>query len=887
MKLVGVFFFLLLEIQLFGRYCYSIETTVDRNTPVTPLYQEEVYQAPQCSIDDKTYLFSTKRAFVGCYKTQKEAQKVLQTSSFAFKDPKIIHHKLKRSDVFVIFPKEARLQKQKMLQTLQTLQERYDIQKIQSEFPQRFWGYGIDIIPIRSITFLPFINIYTYYKDAKEIGLNDKVLILYDGVYSIETLYKKLHNEHYISKIDEKTYEIKIPIVVSSTAKLVIQNKTIHLQAKPKSVFIFYYGDLYLKNSKFYAWDMQNDRYFKREPIPKEKALLFDYEARRPYFTGLAGSKTVFVDNIFKGLGFHSISATFGLSTLYFPSKEKYFAPNKALNFLLSTYGKPTGMYIGNDVFDGSMAFYTNGAKDIVYLGNYTHDNHIYNFDPHDYSQNLVIAHNLATKAQLAHGIIISRGVDNSIIANNITINNHSAGIMIDRTSDHNLIYKNISLANGFMGVSIQESNDILIEDNIIALNKINGIMSRNSLDVSIVSNTIMNNGKNGIEITSQNIDDTMGRDFLRDPYPKASSAVIKQNHFYNNYRNHILVKNSAAVSLYKNDLKDFVQFAGDLNPFNGLIEKEKPFTLYGRGFPFKAQSYDLRKLSYPVFNEAIAIYKDMQGSNPSVVTDMAIVYLKRNQVKKAKEVLLHSSGSLSKSLLKYLGYLYLLDAKKSGYSNKEKTLEGLTLIIEDLILQNPQSSDLKKLIYFIPNGKRLLQEAFERAQANMQDGRIFAKESYEKSELVKRYFTKEQRKKVRYMNTLVRYKMDLAGAKDFIEYLSLLHKNFTILTPAYMRALKYRIDKHNILQDKVVLHNQQKRSIYMQDKMCRRKDQENIYYQKQTDAALQNERDHQLEMIKTQLEAALEGINNFRVRKLSIEDIYQQFYKQRDNDEN
>src|SRR3546814_16913053 len=60
-------------------------------------------------------------------------------------------------------------------------------------------------------------------------------------------------------------------------------------------------------------------------------------------------------------------------------------------------------------------------------------NNMIYGIDPHDYSRKLIIAFNSAYGAQKKHGIIGSRGVDDSYFIGNLAFGNHGTGMMLDR----------------------------------------------------------------------------------------------------------------------------------------------------------------------------------------------------------------------------------------------------------------------------------------------------------------------------------------------------------------------------------------------------------------------------------------------------------------------
>ena len=47
--------------------------------------------------------------------------------------------------------------------------------------------------------------------------------------------------------------------------------------------------------------------------------LLIGTQRPRPYFIGLAGSKTIFLNNEIKGLGFHDTIGPFGIALVHYP----------------------------------------------------------------------------------------------------------------------------------------------------------------------------------------------------------------------------------------------------------------------------------------------------------------------------------------------------------------------------------------------------------------------------------------------------------------------------------------------------------------------------------------------------------------------------------------
>ncbi|MEA3521755.1 MAG: right-handed parallel beta-helix repeat-containing protein, partial [Campylobacterota bacterium] len=220
-----------------------------------------------------------------------------------------------------------------------------------------------------------------------------------------------------------------------------------------------------------------------------------------------------------------------------------------------------------NNISKCFFGLYANNAKNVFLIGNILHDNIIYNFDPHDFSDKLIIARNISYNAGHAHGIILSREVYNSTIAENITFANHGSGIMLDRNCEDNLIYKNLSFENSGDGIAIFESSKNIVSKNTILRNNNNGIFVRNSHNVLVKDNFIYHNGNNGAEISIVNIDALETRDFELDPYEKKAQASFIRNHFEKNTNAALSIKNRASFFFKNNILKNSgpVYFSGEI----------------------------------------------------------------------------------------------------------------------------------------------------------------------------------------------------------------------------------------------------------------------------------------------------------------------------------
>ena len=448
--------------------------------------------------------------------------------------------------------------------------QNYTVENLKKNISHKMSGDSIEMISIQKLYFLPKINNYTNKKIWKKAGiLWPKIIVLSKGRYDIQTIYKHINNSNIIEKKSNQTFIIKRPIYIAPTASLLVENSTLKLSLK-HGVFIMYHGDLDVVDSTITSWDIKKNNYGKREHIKDDEILFYLKQIPRPYLLGLAGSKTKMVNSNIIGLGFKATRGTFGLSLS--KSASKYIS--KDIGYILRKLKKPEGVFVGNNIYKCFFGFYTNNAENVFLAGNILHDNIIYNFDPHDYSTNLTIAKNISYNAAHAHGIIMSREVKESTIAQNIIFNNIGSGIMLDRNCEDNLIYKNLSFQNNGDGIAIFESSKNEIQENTILRNGLNGIFIRNSVLIDINKNFIYRNAINGIELSIVDINYLETRDFNIDPYEKYTKANILDNIFQKNINSALSVKNSALFFFKNNTLKNSgpVYFSGEIRDMTSDI---------------------------------------------------------------------------------------------------------------------------------------------------------------------------------------------------------------------------------------------------------------------------------------------------------------------------
>lgn len=862
---------------LIAASCYSILTKTGIFTPVAPNYViGEISKRNQCPYFDETILFDSYWTYIGCSKNKKTIEilyKKLKRQGFHFKDEKIIKHKITNKDIYLIFPANAHIKK---YYNLNKIYKKYSIKNVEKMFPKLNNKFFITYLKLKYCKFLPSINIYRIYKIYKKYNFSQNILILYNGSTDLENLYKKINNRNVLEKRGNK-YILKYPLYIAPTATLVIKNKTLLLESYPKPVFVMYHGNLFIKDSKIYAWDLKHNKYFPHPYIPEKKLLLLGVQRPRPYFLGLAGSKTIFLNNIVKGLGFHDTVGTFGIALVHYP-KDIIFKGSSIYSFLGSK-SETSGIFIGNDIYDNMMGFYTNEAKNVILIGNDFHDNIIYDVDPHDYSENLIIARNITYNTHHAHGIVISRHVENSIIAENFSFKNHSAGIMLDRLSNHNIVYKNLCMENGYMGITVQESDNVLVKDNYLIRNYIDGIIIRNSLKNTVKNNYIYENGKNGIEVYVKDLKYTIYRDFLRDPYHKASSAVLINNKIENNFNYNLMVKNSSAVKLINNKLENISinkNYGGDLNYFIDEIGKKRGyFTLYGRGNPFRPISVDLLKLNNASFKEAVSIIRDISLSpNLEAGVTLAYIYKLRGLFDLQDKELIREATNLVSQALNKLGFSMLTKARKNNYKNKNYVLEALSYICESAIMGNKNASiGISYLPILSKINKKEINEAYIIAENRMNQGFLFDKNKYKDCVYCKLD---------RYMKNLTKsyikiflFKLKKHHLKNFYQYTLLCRNNMVLFTKNVINSIKNNFYEANIgkiryfrLQEKIM--SEAKKNYF-----CKYYLNKSFKFNNQIKILMEENKEKDLKKFAPLIDEYIDKINQSRKRKIDKNMIY------------
>lgn len=158
-----------------------------------------------------------------------------------------------------------------------------------------------------------------------------------------------------------------------------------------------------------------------------------------------------------------------------------------------------TGTFVGNNIHDNYMGFYSFGATGMILRDNTIYNNLEYGLDPHDDSNNFIVENN-EVYGNGNHGIIFSRRCVNNIIRNNRSYGNALHGIMLDRESNNNSIYNNYVEGN-VDGIALWRSDLNAIYNNEVVNNKRGVRLNRRSADNAIYGNSISDSTQYGVYV--------------------------------------------------------------------------------------------------------------------------------------------------------------------------------------------------------------------------------------------------------------------------------------------------------------------------------------------------------------------------------------------------
>jgi parallel beta-helix repeat protein len=429
-----------------------------------------------------------------------------------------------------------------------------------------------------------------HYRGATNLGVREhiyaatgnitpKFIFLRGGVLSMGQLLAKIghFNPDMIFERDGNIH-LQVPLIIGPDATLVISGdefRELRL-SRQKGALIVNAGKLFFADAQVIGFDDVTGK--AATLLPDDPGIDF-----RPFILSLSASHTYAAHSKFEALGYSAGSA-YGFSLSSGPADEI---------LKMARPVAPSGLIVDSSFENLYYGFYAFEAENVQLIGNEYRDGIVYGLDPHDRSNNLVMAFNSAYGTRKKHGIIISREVDDSFIIGNLSFDNAGTGVMLDRESRGTVVYANTLIGNKGDGFAALESPCALVSNNRIERNGRTGIKVRNSWDVQIDSNIVRQNKGAGIEAYVDRLEDAKGseaRNFKLDPYFPVSTLIVVRNQLQEN-ATAIQTRGVAATTVFDNRfIKQAPKlFSGDakrlsLEIFSG--SKAQPVTVVSNCLP-------------------------------------------------------------------------------------------------------------------------------------------------------------------------------------------------------------------------------------------------------------------------------------------------------------
>jgi parallel beta-helix repeat protein len=181
-------------------------------------------------------------------------------------------------------------------------------------------------------------------------------------------------------------------------------------------------------------------------------------------------------------------------------------------------FGEASGTPATGDVrssvlHDNWFGAFTFEAVRMVWTRNIFRDNIGYGFDPHDSSNDFIVAGNVA-HGNGRHGFIFSRGCDRNVLRNNVAYDNRGHGFMIDdgrsgesvdpgrppQPSNYNLLLDNHAYANDGSGIEVEGGRGTVIDNNLLENNHV-GVRVKNDASAVVAGNTVLGSGLAGVDV--------------------------------------------------------------------------------------------------------------------------------------------------------------------------------------------------------------------------------------------------------------------------------------------------------------------------------------------------------------------------------------------------
>jgi parallel beta-helix repeat protein len=184
------------------------------------------------------------------------------------------------------------------------------------------------------------------------------------------------------------------------------------------------------------------------------------------------------------------------------------YAASESYGLVWKVIGSAAGLYdkvqVRGDIFGSRIhhnyfGVYTYGHQDGVWTGNEVDHNVKYGFDPHDDSDNLLIANN-DVHDNGNHGIIASKRCDHIVIRDNRSWGNTGNGIMLHRSSDDAVVENNQAYLNTDSGIALFAVKRAAVRENVLLDNGKVGIrLSMGVQDSTLERNEIGHAGRYGL----------------------------------------------------------------------------------------------------------------------------------------------------------------------------------------------------------------------------------------------------------------------------------------------------------------------------------------------------------------------------------------------------
>lgn len=370
---------------------------------------------------------------------------------------------------------------------------------------------------------------------------NPVVIEIKSGVRHLEDLED---GEHIVRQ--NGRWIIKVPIIIQSSGTLIIDVKDTVILDGESGSFLSSFGKLFIVDST----------------VRSSGTLSWHKKKFRPFIVIWSGAEGYFADSRFYDLGYDH-AKSYGVT----------FSSSAIMERDLGEKPAPKGMLIGNHFEGLYYGFYSYEAEDIVIAHNVYKDNIVYGIDPHDYSRRLKIVGNDVSGTKEKHGIILSRGVTDSIVYSNKSYQNAGSGIMLERSCTENVIVDNEIRDNKGDGLVFLESSHNVSQNNKMKINGRSGIRIRNSRDLTFYKDESSGNKDYGLFAYSRALIEQKERDLSKDSYSRSVDFSMADARLLDNKKAAINIKDvQQAAFSHVVMLKSPKIAAGDLEPYGADI---------------------------------------------------------------------------------------------------------------------------------------------------------------------------------------------------------------------------------------------------------------------------------------------------------------------------